>query len=541
MDGYDVIVVGGGHNGLTCAVRLALAGARVLVLEAGDIVGGLASNYAPWPGFKAPFGAYVLGLYPRRLMEELGVADRISLIPKDPGMTALLGEGRSLRVYSDPERTAREMARYSELDSRNYLKWDRLWSLAGALLDTVYSNPPIELAELLEALWRVKSVPLIGSRALRMADDLLWSLLAPARRVLEYFFESWEAKSALVEDALVGELASPSTPGTAIIMAHHYLGASTGRRGEWAYVKGGMGALSEALRDRLVELGGRVETSMPAEEIVVDNGRVTGVVAGGRLIKARIVVLATSIKQLPRLASDWLEKGVARRIESLNSVGASAKVIMALRGGPPRPTRSYEYLGGDLYRSSVVIMPGLEYAEKAYQDAMAGGISREPWLSVNVLSTVDPSLAPEGWSLTSVFAQYVKADSRRWGRDDKEELLENVKSVIKDYFVVPDSDARYDVLTPREFSGKGVPGGHIFHISMSPDQLYRARPLIEAHDYKAPWVEGLYIASASSHPGGGVSGLPGYLAAQRILEDLGAFKRRRVRIYEVVKNVLRSL
>ena len=541
MAEYDVVVVGGGHNGLTAAVKLALHGARVAVVEATTRLGGLAANYSPWPGFKAPLGAYVLGLYPRRLMEELGVAGRVRLIPKEPGMTVLLGGGRALRIYPDEGRTSREIGRFSEADARAYGEWSRIWRLAGLLLEAVYTHPPASLSDVIDALERVRRLPLVGDRVLRVVENTLWAIQAPASRLLSEFFESEEVRAALVEDAIVGELASPSTPGTSLILAHHYLGSSTGRRGEWAYVEGGMGRLSEVLAERLRELGGRIYTGLRVRRVVSRGGRAYGVeLDDGRVVEARRgVILATSVKIMPSLLGDSMPERDVRRVRGLESRGASAKVILALKGGPPRPSRSYQWLKGDLYRSSVVVMPSLDYAERALADALREGMSREPWLSVNVLTDVDPSLAPEGWSLTSIYLQYAVGGSG-WGVEKRRLLLDRVKGVLGDYFSIDWGEAKVDVITPGDYEALGVPGGHIFHISMRPDQLYANRPL-PGVGYKLPWLEGLYIASASAHPGGGVTGLPGLLAAEALLADAGVVKPRRLNIASLAERAVRGI
>lgn len=524
---FDVVVVGGGHNGLTAAVRLAQEGLRVAVVEARGALGGLAASFEPWPGFRAPLGAYVLGLYPRWLMERLGVWGRVRLLRREPGMTVLLGGGRAVRVYGDAGKTAKELGRFSERDARAYLEWDRLWRVAAPLLWELYSTPPLSLPEVIEALGRVRSLPLVGERVLRLAEDLALALTAPAGRLLSEFFESEEARAALVEDALVGELVSPWTPGTGIVLAHHYLGASTGRPGEWVHVVGGVQSLVDALAERLRELGGAIITGDPVVEIAARGGEAVGVrTSSGRLLGARRgVVLAVNIKLAPRLLGDAIPERDARRIEALESRGASAKLLLATRLLPPTPRGAPRGVALDALRSSCIVMPSLDYAEKALGDALLGGYSREPWLSVNVQTVLDPGLAPEGWHLTSVFAQYA-VGGHRWGPEEREGMEQAIREVMDEFFEVDWREARTLLITPRDYESIAGPGGHIFHLSMQPSQLYAWRPLPEASRHRLPWLGKLYHGSASAHPGGGVTGLPGLLAAEALLEDQGVIKRR---------------
>ena len=528
---YDAIIVGAGHNGLTAAALLAGKGLSVLVVESKDFVGGLAANYEPWPGFTAPLGAYVLGLFPRWLMKEAGIEGRIRLVPRDPGMTVLLGEGKAVRIYSNVDRTSREISRFSESDAKRYVEWARVWDLAGRVLEEVYSHPPEPASHLLEEIVRVSRLPVIGGRVEEYLNMASWMLVSPARRILEEWFESWETRSALVEDALVGELAGPSTPGTGVVLAHHYLGVSTGVRGEWAHVKGGMGALSDALAKSVVERGGRIVLGRRVERIVVNGpGEVVGVeLNGGEKCFARKGVLwSASVKTLVSALRDHIDRTLRRRIEALDSDGASSKVILGWRGSL-KPLKEYSWLGGEIYRSSVVVMPGLEYAERAYGDALYRGISREPWLSINVLTDLDPGLAPEGWNLASIFIQYTRHSSRSWNADDRAEVLDNTLNTISHYLDTRGMrEVRAEVLTPRDYSEFGNPGGHIFQLSLKLDQTYFWRPLPELSSYRFSPLKRLYIAGSSAHPGGGVSGLPGYLAARALLEDLGIVKKRRI-------------
>ncbi len=535
----DVLVVGAGHNGLTAAVYLALRGLKVEVVEATDRIGGLAANYEPWPGFKAPLGAYVLGLYPRWLLERLGVWDKLRLLRRPVGMTVLLGGGKAVTVYSDSKRTARIFRGFSEADARAYLEWDRLWSIATSILRGLYENEPLPVNEIVETLYRLQGVPLLGDRVKRVLEDAAWALTASAGRLLEEWFESWEARTALAEDALVGELVDAYHPGTGLVLAHHYLGAATGRAGEWVNVAGGMGALSEALAARLRGLDGVVRLGCPVT-MLTRSGRGLEVHAACGVYRPRLGVIFTgSVKQLPTTAADLLEKRVRRGIESLDSRGASAKLVIASRK-PPLPRAGVDVV--EALQSSMVVLRGLEHASRALGEALHRGVSSEPWLSVNVVSAADPSLAPEGWSLTSVFLQYAAGGAVGSGAEWRERVLDAARSVMDDEFSLDWDDARVDVLTPGRYESEMlVPGGHIFHIAMKPDQIYGFRPLPGSQGPRLPGCgEPLYLGGASAHPGGGVSGLPGLLAAERLLADRGLAKPRRVNLRSLALAALRG-
>jgi phytoene dehydrogenase-like protein len=538
---YDAIVIGAGHNGLVAACTLAMKGLKVAVFERNNFLGGMASTPQIWPGFKVPIGAYVISLFRREIADELRLFEKgLRIIPKDPGMTVFLEGGKILSIWSDAEKTAKEIARFSERDSRQYLRWSRLWGFVGVVLDAIYMSKPMNIEDTVELLKRIIGIAKRGGEELmRYIDELSWIMFAPASRVLDEYFESEEVKAALIEDAIVGEMISPSTPGSSLVMAHHYMGNITGVRGQWGYVKGGMGALSEVLASRCSELGVDIYLGTEVERIIVSKaGFVKGVVAGGKrydswLVLSSADVRTTMLKLLDPEAG--IDEDLLKRLRNLRSLGASSKIVVAMRS---LPKLSGKYSGYEdlVYRSSAITIPSLDYVERAYADALLEGMSRYPWISVNVQSYVDRSVAPEGWHVASLFIQYTSRKSPGgWGEEDREKLADRAFSVLDNYYDGFRRAAEKTLMiTPRDLEEMfQVPGGNIFHISMSPDQLWSNRPAKELSGYRTP-VKGLYLCGSSMHPGGGVSGVPGYLCALEALADAG-LARRRFKYYRMLK------
>ena len=547
MNKYDAIVIGAGHNGLVAACNLAMRGLRVAVFERNQFLGGMASSPELWPGFRVPIGAYVLSLFRREIAEELGLFENgLRIIPKDPGMTVFLDGGKILSIWSDVSKTSKEISRISERDASQYIRWSRFWGFVGALLDIIYMNKPLDIEETLELARKVVGIAKHGGEEIsRYVNDIPWIISAPASKILEEYFEAEEVKAALVEDALVGEMVSPSTPGSSIIMAHHYMGNITGNRGQWAYVEGGMGSLSEILAKRCSELGVEIRLGVEVEKIVVNKaGQVRGVIAGGRLYESKMVLSSADVRTtMLRLLDPEadVDKDLIRRIRSLRSVGASSKIVAAMRSLPKLAGRysGYEDL---TYRSSAITIPSIEYVEKAYSEALVEGISKNPWISINTQSYLDRSVAPEGWHITSLFIQYTSRKSPgNWGEEDREKLVERVFAVLENYYTnYRNSVEKMIVITPRDIEEMfQTPGGNIFHISMSPDQLWSNRPDRDLSGYRTP-IEGLYLCGADTHPGGGVSGVPGYLCSTEALIDAGiARKRSKYReILRLVRGIL---
>jgi phytoene dehydrogenase-like protein len=538
---YDAIIIGGGHNGLVAACNLALKGLRVAVFEQRNYLGGMASSPELWPGFRVPIGAYVLSLFKRSIAEELGILRRLNLIPKEPGMTVLLEGGRVLSTWSDINKTVEEIKKISEADAKTYIEWSNLWNAITEILDIVYSSPPLNLWELIDSIKGLLRTAKLRYGAL--LEDLTWIFSAPASRLLDEFFESNEVKALLVEDAVVGELSAPSSPGSALIMAHHYMGNITGVRGQWAYVAGGIGRLSEILAERCKELGVEIYLGSRVEEIILKDDVVKGVKANGKVYETRFVLssLDARITLLELLSDDVLDRSLRRRLRSLRSPGASSKLILAVKE-LPRLRKGYADFADRIFKSSALTIPSVEYIERAYRDAISRGYSVEPWMSLNTQSYLDPSISPRGRHLISVFVQYTSYDSPKgWNEDSKRELLENIYNVLDNYF----EDLRNKVekillLTPKDYEDLfRAPGGHIFHLNMTLDRLWINRPLPELSKYRTP-VKNLYLCGSSMHPGGGVTGLPGYLASKTLLEDIGLVKRRRLSPINILREMLRK-
>ncbi|BCS92789.1 phytoene desaturase family protein [Metallosphaera javensis (ex Sakai et al. 2022)] len=515
---YDVAIVGGGHNGLVAASYLAMNGLKVAVFERRNIVGGASVTEELWPGVKVSTGAYVLSLLRPRIVRDLNL-ERFGLevITKDPGLFVPFGKGKSLYIWNDLKRTQREIEKFSKRDAVAYEKWLKFWDPLYELTDFLMLSPPPSWEDLdgLISLVRGQSLDLSS-----LAFSLR-SIVQDASSLLDEFFESDEVKAALVEDAVVGTMASPSTPGTAYVLAHHVLGEVNGVKGSWGYVKGGMGGVTQALRRSAEHLGVDIFTGAEVDSILVRGGKAEGVMlSSGKVIHSKVVVSNADPKTtfLKLLRDAELEEDFLRKVKSLKSRGVSFKIVGFTEELPDFGNGST--LGPE-HVASELILPSVEYVERAFTDAKSLGYSKEPWLSINIQSSVDPTVAPPGKFSFSIFGQYLPYSKNL---DEMKELVYQLSmEKIREY--APNfKPVKYEVLTPLDIERRfGITEGNIFHLDMTPDQLYVFRPLPGLHDYTTP-VQSLYLCGSGTHPGGGVTGAPGFNAAQKILSDLKSNK-----------------
>lgn len=533
--GYEAIVIGGGHNGLAAGAYLARDGLRTVVLEARHKVGGAATTDAPWPEapeFNVTTYSYVMSLMPRRVIDELRLERHgYKVYPMGPSYYAF-PDGRSLIMTgTDNRKDYKALAQFSRKDAEAYTGWRKwLGEMAGILEPLLLTTPPkigsrhpLDLLDQLKLAWRMRGldVPRVGELT-RLMTMSAWDLL-------DDWFESPQIKGAMAVDGIIGTWAGPATPGTAYVLMHHEIGDAGLGLSSWGYPRGGMGAVSDALRSSAEEFGAEVRTNAPVERILQRDGRVTGVVLeGGEELRADLVVAATHPKTtfLEQLRREELPDDFVGAVERWNSRSGVVKINLALSELPdftanPGPG---DHLGG-----AIELAHSIDYIEEAFQDARRGEAARRPFSDGVIPTVFDRTLCPEGYHIMSLFTQWVPHEwSKEPHREELEayadrviegygELAPNLKSAIMHRQVLGPYDMEQDI---------GLVGGNIFHGELSAEQLFHMRPAPGYADYRTP-IRGLYQASSATHAGGGVCAIPAYNCVREIRRD-----RRRGRLKE---------
>ncbi|HXX46607.1 MAG TPA: NAD(P)/FAD-dependent oxidoreductase [Myxococcota bacterium] len=517
------LVVGGGHNGLVCAAYLARAGLAVTVLERRPIFGGACVTEELWPGYRVSRAAYVLSLFRPQIAEELELARHgLRLLTRSPSSITPLPDGRALVLGQDARDDFAEIEQFSRRDAERYRRYE-LWleGIATALEPLLDDAPPHAWG--LEPSNRARWRRLLGSgRSLARGPGLAGAarvLFGSARAVLEDWFESEPLRATLATDAIIGAFAPPSARGTGYVLFHHVMGRAGGQRGVWAYVAGGMGALSDALaaaaRAASVELRANAEVA----ELRVRGGRAAGVVlASGEALDADVVLSNADPARTAALVPD---AALRRRFPAADFASPVVKLNLALgelprfrpRGGAPLPLTGTIHLGPT----------DLDGIERAFADAAAGEVSELPVVELTIPSVVDPSLAPPGKHVASIFAQYapaLAAGDARWPelRERAERnALRAVESLAPGFTA---SIEHLEVLAAPDLERVfALTGGNIFHGAMRPERLLARRPSGWLRPYRTP-LPGLWLCGSGTHPGGGVMGAPGRNAALELLASL---------------------
>ncbi len=530
---FDAVIIGGGHNGLTCAAYLAGAGLSVCVLERRAILGGAAVTEEFHPGFRNSTASYTVSLLNPKVIRDLRLAEHgLSIIARPLANFLPLPDGGYLKVGGGLAATQAEVAKHSSRDAQRlpdyYAMLDRV---AGVLRELVLATPPAlgrGIGAMLDA-WKVakrfRALDLEGQR------DVLDLFTKSAGDVLDRWFESGPIKAAFGFDAVVGNYASPYTPGSAYVLLHHVFGEVNGQRGQWGHARGGMGAITQAMAAECAARGVTLRTEATVARVIVDAGKATGVeLVDGEIVRARRVVANVNPKLLFRrlVAPEHLPSDFLARIEGYRCGSGTFRMNVALSELPDfavlRGAQAQPHHG-----SGIVIAPSLAYMERAYFDARTHGWSAAPIVEMLLPSVVDDSLAPPGMHVASLFCQHVHPDlaqvrpGQTWddARDEVADLMiETVDRVAPNFRAsVLGRRALSPLDLEREF---GLTGGDIFHGALVLDQLFSARPVLGHGNYRSP-VRGLYMCGAGTHPGGGVTGAPGHNAAREILKD----RRRR--------------
>ncbi|WP_420137883.1 phytoene desaturase family protein [Sphingomonas sp.] len=520
----DVLIVGAGHNGLTCAFYLAKAGLKVRMLERRAIVGGAAVTEEFHPGFRNSVASYTVSLLQPKVIADMGLHERGLRILDRPYSNFLpQPDGTYLLMGGSLEKTQAEFAKFSQADARAlpayYAMLDRV---ADVLRDLALKIPPnaggggAALLAGLQQGGRLARMPIDRQR------DLLDLFTKSARTFLDGWFESEAVKAAFGFDAVVGNYASPDTPGSAYVLLHHVFGEVNGDKGAWGHAVGGMGAITQAMRQACEEQGVEILTGAAVARLLVERGQAVGArLEDGSEHRAAIVAANVG----PRLLYDRLidpadlDADFARRMKSFKVGSGTFRMNVAL-SALPRFTAKPE--PGDHLKSGIILAPTLDYMDRAFTDARATGMSKAPIVEMLIPSTVDDSLAPPGQHVASLFCQQfapVLPDGRSWDAE-REAAADLIIATVEQWAPgFTQSVLGRQILSPLDLERTfGLMGGDIMHGAMSLDQLWAARPVLGHAAYRGP-IAGLYMCGAGTHPGGGVTGAPGHNAAKAILQD----------------------
>ena len=530
---YDALIVGGGHNGLVCAFYLARAGHKVRVLERREIVGGAAITEEFHPGFRNSTASYSVSLLNPKVIADMQLARHgLKVVLRPLSYFAPVDDRRSLILDRDAERSRREVAAWSEKDAERLGAFHAHFDGAVDLLRSLLLKTPINPAGGPRDLMGALGLALEMKRQGVAGQSLLLDLFGKsAGDMLDAWFETDILKGLLGFDAVVGNYASPYTPGSAYVLLHHVFGEANGVRGAWGHAIGGMGAITQAMARACEEAGVEITTAAPVREITINNGRARGVVLDdGSDLAAKVVVSNLNPRLLfsTLVSAEHQPEAFRTRMESWRCASGVLRINVALSELPNFTCKPSDGLA-EQHGASIIIAPSLRYLDQAYMDARQFGWARAPAIEMHIPSVLDDSLAPPGAHVASLFCQQFAPtlpDGSSW--DDHREaaadavidrmtaLAPNFKGAILGRMI----------LSPLDLERKlALTGGDIFHGSLSLDQLYAARPALGHGDYRSP-VKGLYMCGSGTHPGGGVTGAPGHNAAHEILRDLGRGGRR---------------
>ncbi|HEY2679280.1 MAG TPA: NAD(P)/FAD-dependent oxidoreductase [Steroidobacteraceae bacterium] len=525
----DVVIVGGGHNGLVCAYYLAAAGLKVTVLERRGVVGGAAVTEEFHPGFRNSVAAYTVSLLNPKVIRDLDLPGHgLRIVERRLANFLPLDESNYLKIGAG--QTANEVAKFSERDAGRLNAYgERLEVIADVLRDMVLETPPnVTAGGWFEALPQLLHSARLGKRVtqldLPMRRELLELFVKSAGDYLDAWFESAPIKAAYGFDGVVGNYASPYAAGSAYVLLHHVFGEVNGKKGAWGHAIGGMGAITQAMAKAAATRGVEIRVASGVREIIVRSGRALGVVTEqGEAIYARSVVSNLNPRLLYGSLIDGalLPQDFRERIGRWRCGSGTFRMNVALSELPDfsaLPGRA----AADHHTAGIIMAPSLAYMDQAYLDAKAGGWSKRPIVEMLIPSTLDDSLAPAGQHVASLFCQHVAPtlpNGASWDAH-REEVADVMIDLVNSH--APNFKAAVlgrQIMSPLDLERTfGLVGGDIFHGALSLDQLFSARPMLGHGDYRGP-LQGLYMCGSGTHPGGGVTGAPGHNAAREILAD----------------------
>ncbi|OWF40195.1 pyridine nucleotide-disulfide oxidoreductase domain-containing protein 2-like [Mizuhopecten yessoensis] len=544
---YDVVIVGAGHNGLVSAAYLQEAGLSVCVVERRHVIGGAAVTEEIIPGFKFSRASYVLSLLRPNIVQDLELKKYgLEVYLRDPSSyTPLLtpggrdGKARSLLLHRDSKKTAESIAQFSEKDAKSWFEYEEQLEHIVAAIEPLMDSAPIHLPSITATKLReqLKSLPAIFTLlktfkslgSFKETDAFYELMTAPTTKILDKWFESEPLKATLATDSVIGAMISPKTPGSGYVLLHHVMGELEGVKGAWGIVKGGMGAVSQAIANCAVDRGASIFTDSPVQEIVTNNNSVKGVVLqDGTAIEAKAVLSNATPKVtfLDLLPEGNLPEDMMKELRNFDYTSPVTKINVALKELPnfvaDPNTRKNEVMPH--HRATIHL--NCEHSDlihDGFLEAQEGKFSSKPMIEMVLPTSLDPTVAPPGCHVCLLFTQYTPyhlAGGQEWDDQSRNKYADTVFDDIEKY--APGFKASVvgrDILTPPDLEKTfNLTGGNIFHGTMGLDQLYMSRPISRLSNYRSP-VRGLYLCGSGAHPGGGVMGSAGRLAAITALSD----------------------
>jgi phytoene dehydrogenase-like protein len=526
MPELDAVIIGAGHNGLTCAAYLGMAGLSVRVLERRNVVGGAAVTEEFHPGFRNSTAAYTVSLLQAKVIGDLKLHEHgLRIVERRAQNFLPLPDGRYLLTAEG--RTEREIAKFSAKDAARYPAYQaEISRVAGVLRSLVLKAPPnLILSNLGYTAREIGQLAAIGRQLWR--EDSLGAAFRLLRKsagdTLDAWFESDPIKAVLGFDAIVGNLASPYTLGSAYVLLHHTFGEVNGKRGVWGHAIGGMGAITQAMAAAAGAHRVRIDLGSSVREVIVERGRATGaVLEDGTAVRARTVVANVNPQHLFQslVPPESVPSMTAKRMKAWKAGSGTFRMNVALSR---LPNFSALPETGDHHTAGIILAPSLSYMDQAYRDCVQEGWSRRPIVEMLIPSVLDDTLAPRGAHVASLFCQHVTprfADGSSWDQH-RETVADLMIDTVEAY--APGFKASVvgrQALSPLDLERTfGLPNGDIFHGALTLDQLFSARPMLGYADYRMP-IPGLYLCGSGAHPGGGVTGAPGHNAAQAVITDL---------------------
>jgi len=524
-DFFDAVIVGGGHNGLVCSYYLAKAGLKVKILERRNIVGGAAVTEEFHPGFKNSTASYTVSLLNPDVIKDMHLKENGLEIIKRPISNFLpVNDKDYIKVGGSLEETQKEFRKFSNHDA-NVLPeyYRRIENVADVLRDLTTKTPLNLKGGYLNIAKTVFDLVPIARKTNELQEDLFNLFTKSAKDFLDSWFENDHIKACFGFDSIVGNYASPETPGSAYVLLHHVFGEIDGEKGAWGHALGGMGSITQIMRTVCEEIGVEISTNASVKSIIVEDNTAKGVVLDdASKIMSNKVISNLNPKLLFRnlINHDNVEKEYLRKILNYKCGSGTFRMNVALSELP-----NFDCLPGkeiaEHHKSGIIIAPTLTYMDEAFTDAKKHGWSKHPIVEMLIPSTVDQSLAPEGKHVASLFCQQFAPElpmNRSW-HDEKINAAETIIDTVNEY--APNfkkSIIGSSILSPLDLEEKlGLLGGDIMHGVMTLDQMWAARPVFNYGDYKTP-IKNLFICGSGSHPGGGVTGLPGKNSAREILK-----------------------